>query len=161
MTPTDTPASCAQNAPPRRRHALGRRTDEPDADLLARRAEFAHAQAHAQHHAPRAQRVFGDPIDEHAEFWLERRIVELEHNVLHPVVQPGLDGDVVGPDHADRLPRPERHGDDIAGLQRKLRRHLVRIGVVEGDRHQDIDERRSHAAGLADSGRLRKGEGRG
>ena len=69
--------------------------------------------------------------------------------------------DVVGPDHADRLARAERHRDDVAGLELELARHPVGIGLVERDRHQDIDERRGHAAGLADSGRLRKGEGRG
>ena len=35
----------------------------------------------------------------------------------------------------------------------------IGIGVVESDRHQDIDDGLGHAKGLADSGRLRKGEG--
>ena len=34
--------------------------------------------------------------------------------------RPGLMRDVVGPNHADGLARPERHGDDIAGLELNL-----------------------------------------
>ena len=148
-----------QHAGARRRHALRRRSRKPDADLLALGAEIAHAQAHAQHHAARRQRVARHPIDERAQLRLERRHVELGLDVFHAVVQAGLDRDVIGPDHADGLARAERHAHDVAGLQRKLARRPIRIGVIERHWHEDIDEGRGHAADVADSGRLRKGEG--
>ena len=53
------------------------------------------------------------------------RVLKLELDVLHPVVQAGLDGDVVRPNHADGLPRPERHGDDVPRLEFKLARDPV------------------------------------
>ncbi len=36
--------------------------------------------------------------------------------------------------------RAERHADDVAGRKLHPRRHPVGIGLVERDRHQDIDE---------------------
>ena len=78
-----------QHAAPRGCHSLRGRPGEADADLFARRPEIAHPQAHPQHHAARAQRVAGDPVDEAAQLGLERRIVELQLDVLHAVVQAG------------------------------------------------------------------------
>ena len=77
-----------QHARARRRHARRRRSGQPHADALARGPEMlAHAQRHAQHHAARAKRVVGDPIDEFPQFGFQRRHVELADHVLHAVVQ--------------------------------------------------------------------------
>ena len=94
-----------QHARARRRHALGGRADEPHADTLAAGAKVAHAQRHAQHHAARRQRVAGHPIDELAQFRLERQHVEFSADVLQPVVQARVGRRVVGPDHADDVAR--------------------------------------------------------
>ena len=105
-----------QHARARRRHALGRRA-RPAGRRPSRAPGrvIAHAQAHAQHHAARAQRVVGNPIDELAQLRLERRIVELELDVLHPVVQAGLDG-------RRRRPRPRRWPPARRAARRRCRR---------------------------------------
>ena len=132
-------------------HARRRRTRKPHADALARGPEMlTHAQGHAQHHAPRRQRVAGDPINEPAQFCLERRDVELVLDLSHAVVQAGLDLDPVGPDHTDRRARPQRHADQVPRREIEIARHAVGIGMVERDRHEHIDKAR-------DSGRHRRG----
>ena len=132
-----------QHAHARRRHARRRRPAEPHADALAAGPEMlAHAQRHAQHHAARAERVIGDPVDEAAQLALERRHVELAGDVLHAVVQARIGRGVVGPDHAHAFAaRAQRHRDEIAGRERRVpRRHPVGIGLVERHRHQDVDD---------------------
>ena len=43
-------------------------------------------------------------------------------------MQAGLDRHVVGPHHAERLARPERHRHDVADLEIELLRRAVGIG---------------------------------
>ena len=61
---------------------------------------------HPQHHAARRQRVVGDPVDERAQFLLQRRHVELFADVLQPVVQARIGIGVFRPHHR----RPPRAG---------------------------------------------------
>jgi hypothetical protein len=135
------------------------RPGEPHADLLARRTEvLAHPQRHAQHHAARRQRVARHPVDELALLGLERRDLELVLDVLKTIVQARPHRDVVRPDHAGCSARAERHADQIARRQLHPGRDPVGIGLIERDRHQDIDDALRHGEGLADSAQLRKGE---
>ena len=130
----------SEHAPARRRQTLRRWTGETHRDALALRTEIAHAQGHAQHHAARGQRVARHPVDEAAQLFVQWRIVELRRDILQAIVQAGLDRDVVGPYDADRLAGPERHRHDIADGEAELVRRAVRIGVVERDRHQNVDD---------------------
>jgi integrase/recombinase XerC len=120
---------------------------------------LAHAQRHAQDHAARGQCIASDPIDEAAQLGLERRQIELAVDVLEAIVQARIGVGVIGPDHAQSLARSERHRNDVARPKVELRRHPIGIGLIERDRNQDIDDARAHDRGVADSGRLRKGEG--
>ena len=151
-----------EHARARRRHARRRRPGEPHADALARRAQMlAHAQGHAQHHAARAERVIGHPIDELAQLVFQRRNVELLDDVLELVMQAGP-RIALAPDDAGALDRAERNADEVARLEIKPGRNAIGIGLVERDRHQDIDDLLlRHGRIGADSARLRKGEGRG
>ena len=150
-----------QHARARHGHALRRRTGKPHADALAAGAEMlAHAQRHAQHHAARGERVAGDPVDEAAQLRLERRHVELPVDVLQPVVQARIGVGVLGPDHAQGLARAERHRHQVAGRKFEPGRHPVGIGLIERDRHQDIDDTHAHKVKVWPiPRRLRKGEG--
>ncbi len=103
---------------------------------------FAHPQRHPQHHAARRQRVVGDPIDERAQFLLQRRHVEFFADILEAIVQARIGIGVFGPYHRDHLARSQRHAHHIAGLQVHAARHPVGIGVIERDRHQHIDDTR-------------------
>ena len=103
---------------------------------------LAHPQCHAQHHAARRQRVVGDPIDECAQFLLQRRHIELFADVLEAIVQARIGIGVVGPHHRDHLARSERHTHHIARLELHAARHPVGIGLIERDRHQHIDDAR-------------------
>ena len=132
-------------------HPLRRGTGEAHADALARGPQMlAHAQRHTQHRAAGSERVAGDPVDELAQFRLERRQLELLLHVLHAVVEAGIGAGVLRPDHPGRHARPERNAHEVAGRQRELFRHPVGIGLIEGDREQDID----NASGHRRSGRL-------
>ena len=134
-----------QHAVARRGHALGMRTGEPHADALARRAEMlAHAQRHAHDHAARRQRVVRHPVDELAQLRFQRRHVELVGNVLEAVVEPRIGILVLRPHHAERLARAERYRHDVAGRDVHPGRHHIGIGLVERDRHQDIDDAAFH-----------------
>ena len=129
----------------RRGHPLRRRAGKPHADALARGAEMlAHAQAHAQHHAARAERVARDPIDEAAQFLLERRDVELLLDLLHAVVESRIGIEILGPYHGGRLARPKGDAHEIAGCELHAVGHPVGIGLVEGDRDQYIDDAPRH-----------------
>jgi len=132
--------------PPRRRDALRRGPGEAHADTLARRTKIAHAQGHAQHHAAGAERVVRDPIDELAQLFPQRRIVELEVDVLEAIVQARPHRDVVGPDHAERFARPERNADNIAHFEVELGRRAIRIGMIERNRHQNVHDALRHTA---------------
>ena len=136
------------HAPARRRHALRRRTRKPHRDALALGAKLAHAQRHAQHHAARRQRVVRDPVDEPAQLLAQRRIIERRLDILQPVVQARPHRDIVGPYHADGFGIPERHRDEVADMQVQLRRGAVRIGMIERDRHQNVDDALCHAGRL-------------
>ena len=150
-----------QHPAARRRHPPRRRARKPHADLLAFGAKLRpHAQRHAQHHAARRKRVARHPVDETPQLRAQRRNVELVLDLLHPVVQARLDRNVVRPDHAHGGACAERHVDDVAGRQRHAVGHPIGVGLIERDRHQDIDKARGHGGDVADSGRLRKGEGR-
>ena len=145
LAASDTVAKKFKHAPARRGHARRRRAGHAHTDPLAFGAEmFAHAQAHAQHHAARGHGVIGHPIDEVAQLVLERRQIELFLDVLEPVVEPRIGLGVLRPDHCGRLARAERHGHDVAGRQRQRLRHPVGIGPVEGDRDEDIDHAFGH-----------------
>ena len=162
MTPALTPASRAASLLPRTmpsassaQHALraprvmrcGGGAGEPHADALALGAEMlAHAQAHAQHHAARAQRVVRHPVDELRSSGLSGGTSSLSLDVLEPVVEPRIGLRVLRPHHAGRLARAERHRDDVAGRELEPVRHPIGIGLVERDRHQDIDDAPGHAA---------------
>ena len=129
-----------EHAAARRRQALRRRAGKAHPDALALGPEIAHAQGHAQHHAARGERVVRHPVDEAAQLLVQRRIVELRRDVFQAIVQAGLHRHVVRPHHAERLARPERHRHDIADREAEFVRRAVRIGVVERDRHQNVDD---------------------
>ena len=129
--------------PPRRGHAPRHFADQPHAHPHPLGAEIlAHPQRHAHDHAARRQRVVGDPVDQVAQFFFQRRHVELFADVLEAVVQARIRVGVFGPDHGDHLARPKRHAHHIARLQFHAARHPVRIGLIERNRHQHIDDAR-------------------
>ena len=161
ITPAETPASRAASLFPRtmpsarsastraraRGHALRRLPGKFYAGALALGAEvLAHAQAHAQHHAARRHRVVRHPVDEAAQLRTERRVFELFLDVLEPVVEPDIGFRIVRPYHRRGVAaRAERHRHDIARRQIEILGHPVRIGAVERDRHQHIDDTSGHA----------------
>jgi len=129
-------------APSCRRQAARRFADQPHAEPHPLGPEvFSHPQAHAQHHAAGGQRVIGNPVDQMAQFLLERRHVELFADVLEAVVQARIGRGVFRPHHGYDLTWTERHADDVAGLQFHAARHPVRIGLIERNRHQHVDDR--------------------
>ena len=129
--------------PPRRRHALRRLAYQPHAQPHPLGAEMlAHPQRHAQHHAARRQRVVGNPVDQLAQFVLERRHVELFADVLEAIVQARIGVGVFRPHYGHDLARPQRHADHVARRQIHAARHAVGIGLIERDRHQHIDHAR-------------------
>ncbi|MHC2531548.1 hypothetical protein ACVJMY_001117 [Bradyrhizobium diazoefficiens] len=128
------------HALPRRRQPPGGIADQAHAGAHPLGAEIlAHPQAHAQHHAARAQRVIGDPVDDRTQLGLQRLEVELLADLLEAVVQARSGIGVFGPDYGEHLAGPKRHADEIARLQLHPARHLVGIGLVERDRHQHVD----------------------
>ncbi len=130
-----------EHAAARWRHTLRQCPRKPYTNTLARRPEvLPHTKRHPQHHAARTQRVAGYPVHEFAQLRLQRRDIELVRYLLEPVVQAGADLDIVGPDHARGLARPQRHADEVAHLQRQGVGDPVGIGVIERDRNQDINE---------------------
>jgi hypothetical protein len=134
-----------QHAIARRRHPFGMRAGEAHADAFARRPEmFTHAQRHTHDHAARRERVVRDPVDEFAQLGLQRRHVELVGDVLEAVVEARVGIVVLGPHHPQRLARPEWHGHDVARRHLHAGRHHIGIGLVERDRHQDIDDSAFH-----------------
>ena len=138
-----------QHARARRGHALRRGAGAAHADALTPGPEMlAHAQGHAQHHAARRQRVAGDPVDELAQLGFQRRHVELVVDVFQPVVQARIRVGIVGPDHAQRVARAERHRHHVAGLEIEARRHPIGIDLIERHRHQDIDNAHIHKVRL-------------
>ena len=130
-----------QHAPARAGQPFGRRAVKPHAEPLAFGAEMlAHAQAHAQHHAARAERVICHPIDEAAQLGLERRELQLLLDVFEPVIEARIGLGVLGPHDAGGFARPERHGHNIARGELKLRRRAIGIGPVQRDRHQHVHD---------------------
>ena len=128
-----------------RRHPFGGAAGKPNPDALARRTEmFAHAQRHAQHSAAGAQRISRYPINELAQFRLERRDIELLLDVPHAVVEPRIGLRVVGPRHPRRHARTQRNGNQVPGRELKPFRHPVGIGLIEGDGNEDIDDAFGH-----------------
>src|SRR5215468_7996805 len=103
-----------------------------------------HAQAHAKHHAAGRQRVIRYPIDQAAQFGLERREFELLFDFFEPIVEPRIGLGIFRPHHAGGFARAERHRDDIACREVNRGRHTVGIGPVQRDWHQHIDNPFSH-----------------
>ncbi len=134
-----------QHAPACAGQPFRRRAGQPHADALAFGAQMlAHAQAHAQHHAARAERVICHPIDEAAQLGLERREFELLLDVLEPVIEPRIGFFVLRPHHPGGFARPERHSDDVARGELKLRRRTIGIGPIQRDRHQHVNDPFGH-----------------
>ena len=131
-----------EHAGARRRHARRRRAGKPHANAFAlRRKMLAHAQRHAQHHAARGERVVGNPVDEAAQFGLQRRDVELFLDVLQPVVEAGPRR-ALAPDHAGIVGRAKRHRDKVARGKLHAFRHPIGISLIKRHRHQNIDNSR-------------------
>jgi hypothetical protein len=127
-------------------HTLRRRAGKTHADALALGTQvLAHAQAHAQHHAARAQRVVRDPIDEATQFGPQWRQFEFFLDVFQAIVEARIGLRIFRPHHRGRLAGAKRHRHDVAGRERKLVRHPVGIGPIEGDRNEDIDDALGHA----------------
>ena len=123
-----------------------RRAGKLDASALALRAEMlAHAQAHAQHHAARRHGVIGHPIDEAAQLRPQRRHIEFFLDVLEPIIEPRIGLRVLRPHHGGGLARAQWHRHHVARSEVQLLRHPVRIGPVERDRDQHIDDASGHA----------------
>ena len=135
-----------EHARTRRGHARRRRAGKLDASALALRAEMlAHAQAHAQHHAARRHGVIGHPIDEAAQLRPQRRHIEFFLDVLEPIIEPRIGLRVLRPHHRGGLARAQGHRHHVARREVQLLRHPVRIGPVERDRDQHIDDASGHA----------------
>src|SRR5262249_35314379 len=92
-----------------------------------------------------------------------RRDLELAVDLLEAIVEPGVGRRIVRPYHRSGRARTERHGHDIAGRERHGVGHPIRIGLVERDRHQDIDDALCHRLLTWSVIRppLKKGEGSG
>src|SRR5262249_40423925 len=60
-------------------------------------------------------------------------------------VEPWVADRVLRPHHAQRFTCAQRHADHVTGLKVETVRHTVRIGVVEGDRNQHLDNALGHA----------------
>ena len=146
------PASCAAAAG---RQAAPRRARAPGRDV-------AHAQRHAQHHAARRRACSSRPSRRSCAAPPERRVVELRRDVLEAIVQAGLDRDV----SAQTTPVASRGPSGTATMspacEVESARYAVGIGVVERDRHQNVDDARCHAGwqtrgGLKEGGTKRAG----
>ncbi len=134
--------------PARRRQASWRLADQPHAEAHPLGPEIiAHPQRHAQHHAARGQRVVCNPVDQAAQFLLQRRHIELFADILQAVVQARIGIGIFRPHHRDHLARTKRHADDIAGLQLHAARHAIGIILIERDRDQHVDDARRGCRG--------------
>ena len=135
-----------EHALARRGHALRRRSGKPHADPLARRAEMlAHAQRHAQHHAARRQRVVRRPSRRSCRSsGLSGGTSSLCSTSLIRLCRPGLTSTLSAHTTpvASRAPSGTEH--EVARREVEIVRHPVRIGVVERDRHQHIDDVLGH-----------------
>ncbi len=122
-----------------RRHALRGRAGAAQADPhRLGTGEFRRPDRHAQHHAARAQRPGGEPVDEAPQRLAHRRPVLARHDLLQVVAA----GGARVPHHAERLPRAERHHDEVAGREGEALRHAIRIGGVDRDGDQHVDDGR-------------------
>ena len=134
-----------QNPRPRRGHAGRLWPRDPHRDACALGAErFAHAQRHPQHHAARRQRVVGDPIDEAAQLFPQRRNIEPAGDILEPVIESPIGRILLGPHDAGIVARAERHGDEIARSKRDAVHSTIGIGMVERDRDQHVEDPLGH-----------------
>ncbi len=120
----------AASTRPAPRSCARRLAGRDDAEFLRGRLQnLMGADRHAQHHAARAQRPAGDPVDEVAQRFLQRR----------PVAHGGDGFQVVAarlarrPDDAGRMARPERHADEGARLEGEVGRGAVAVGGVDRD----------------------------
>ncbi len=126
-------------------HALRLGACKAHADALAAGTQMlAHAQRHAQHRAARGERIVRHPVDEAAQFGLERRHVELAVDVFQPVVQARIGVGVLRPDNSKAFARAQRHHDHVARRHVDARRNPIGIGLIERHRHQDIDDTAGH-----------------
>jgi hypothetical protein len=105
---------------------------------------LAHPQRHAQHAAAGAKRIRRHPVDEFAQLRLEGRDVELGLDIPHAVVEPGIGLPVLRPGDPGRHSRPQRHGHEVAGRNLNSCRHAIGVGLVKGDRNEDIDDVLGH-----------------
>jgi len=128
---------------PRRGHAFGHFADQPHPHPHPLGAEMlAHPQRHPHYHAARRQRIIGDPIDQAAQLFPQRRDVEFLADLLETVMQARIWIGVFGPHHADDLARSQRHAHDVARLQVHAAGRPIGIGLVERNRHQHVDDSR-------------------
>ena len=63
----------------------------------------------------------------------------------------------LAPHHAHAIAGAERHRDDVADRDIEPGRHPVRIGLVERDRHQNIDDTLRHGPDVAQFRALKEG----
>ncbi len=139
--PRETVGGDRQHAGARRRRPLRRGPGGAIAEANGVGTEiFGGANRHAQRHAARRQSPARHPVDETHERGPQRRRIALAQNGLEICARRRL---AHGPDDADRLARPEWRVHEIAGLQRKARRNAIGIGRVDGDRRDDVHDRRS------------------
>ena len=67
---------------------------------------------------------------------------ELLLDVFQAIVEARIGRGILGPDHPGGGARAQRHAHEIARRQRHVVRHAVRIGLVERDRQQNVDDLR-------------------
>ncbi len=119
----------------RGRLAAGRRTAVAHAETrCARPSGERRADAHAQDHAARAERPARDPVDKGAPIGRQRGQVAAGASRF----QLAHRGAAARPDHADGAARSQRHFDEIAGGQRRIVGDAVGVGLIDGDRDQDV-----------------------
>ena len=122
---------------PRRRHPF--RLHAGKAETLDHRLRIEgrrRAQRHARHITRRRERIGGDPVEEGAHGFVERRAVEHLGDRPKLLRIDGI-GFLAVPDHADDLARPERHLHDRARLHGHAIGHRIAIGNRRRHRHQN------------------------
>ena len=127
-----------QHARARLRHARRRLAGRDEAEFRRRRlGDFAGADRHAQHHAARAERPAGHPVDEIAQAAArsggQSRTSAIDFRLSPP---PGR----VAQTTPVAMPRAERHRDESAGFELKPWGRAIAIGGVDRDRDEHVDD---------------------